>query len=260
MATLAEMKNIIAREANIKESLEIILIPEIQAIFNEIIQDYESILNKGSRDFSALIKKEDWLDIFYEHYEVVGNHFLHTTQPKEDLEAIIVQELDNRYAQWYTSFGLVQASHIDSTTIRHANEAFIEADTQSVVIAEETGTGLSDVEILGIAVASFEIKTMTRSPSVANTQTQAPAEHSKYLEQEVLVEGEASGASRGKKIWITVGDELVRDSHAEDGADQEVDFNSVFLIEGHQLRYPGDSSLGAPLTETINCRCGVFYS
>ena len=54
--------------------------------------------------------------------------------------------------------------------------------------------------------------------------------------------------------WDSSGDARTRETHARaDG--QKRKGNEPFTIGGYQLRYPGDSSLGAPGEETIQCRC-----
>ena len=54
--------------------------------------------------------------------------------------------------------------------------------------------------------------------------------------------------------WDATGDLVTRPTHA--GVDgQKRKGNAPFTVGGYQLRYPGDSSLGAPGEETISCRC-----
>lgn len=58
-----------------------------------------------------------------------------------------------------------------------------------------------------------------------------------------------------ERIWDATGDNRVRETHREmDG--QKVGLNEPFITpNGDRLMYPGDSSLGAPPEETIQCRC-----
>lgn len=60
-----------------------------------------------------------------------------------------------------------------------------------------------------------------------------------------------------KRIWRTAKDGAVRDSH--DGMEgQTRGKNEPFVTDaGYRLMYPGDRSLGAPASETINERCHV---
>jgi len=61
-----------------------------------------------------------------------------------------------------------------------------------------------------------------------------------------------------KRIWDSVGpDGRTRDSHlAMEGQSREAD-EPFTTPAGHSLMFPGDTSLGAPPAETIQCRCKV---
>ena len=60
------------------------------------------------------------------------------------------------------------------------------------------------------------------------------------------------------KVWLATGDHRTRDTHLEaDG--QEVGIDEPFDVGGSKLMFPGDSSMGAPPEETIQCRCTTFY-
>ena len=61
-----------------------------------------------------------------------------------------------------------------------------------------------------------------------------------------------------EKEWIATRDDRVRDTHA--GADgQKVGAEEPFSVGGARLLWPGDTSLGAPAGEVVNCRCAVGY-
>ena len=54
--------------------------------------------------------------------------------------------------------------------------------------------------------------------------------------------------------WDSSGDARTRETHVRaDG--QKRQGNAPFDVGGYQLRYPGDSSLGAPAREVVQCRC-----
>jgi hypothetical protein len=60
------------------------------------------------------------------------------------------------------------------------------------------------------------------------------------------------------KEWLTQRDGKVRDAHyALDGV--EVNENENFSVAGYSMKYPGDSSNGAPASLICNCRCTVVY-
>jgi hypothetical protein len=71
------------------------------------------------------------------------------------------------------------------------------------------------------------------------------------------VAARATGVAQ-KKEWIATPDERTRDDH-RDADDQVVAMDEPFVVGGHQLMFPGDTSLGAPAGQIIQCRCATGY-
>lgn len=58
------------------------------------------------------------------------------------------------------------------------------------------------------------------------------------------------------QTWITMGDDKVRDAHAEMEG-QQVPVGEPFDCDGYDMYFPGDDSGGAPAELWINCRCSA---
>lgn len=62
-----------------------------------------------------------------------------------------------------------------------------------------------------------------------------------------------------RKTFLSTPGERTRESHAAaDGQERALD--EPYEIAGYQLRFPGDSSMGAPPEETISCRCSETFA
>jgi SPP1 gp7 family putative phage head morphogenesis protein len=61
------------------------------------------------------------------------------------------------------------------------------------------------------------------------------------------------------KEWLATKDNRTRDSHrAANGQKRPLD--EPYTVGGARLMFPGDTSLGAPGSETIQCRCAEVYA
>lgn len=93
-------------------------------------------------------------------------------------------------------------------------------------------------------------------------ETQWSAEFSKAHEANFIAIGVGVHTKAEKitniKRWDAMGDDLMRDWHA-DADSTEVPIDEPFNVNGEELMYPGDDSLGATASNLINCRCTVSY-
>lgn len=93
-----------------------------------------------------------------------------------------------------------------------------------------------------------------RISAIVNGQTQAVVEEARGIEA-----GIAAGNRQLFKRWSTMNDHMVRNSHV-DAEGQERHITQPYDIGASRLMFPGDSSMGADLSEVINCRCSsIFY-
>lgn len=110
------------------------------------------------------------------------------------------------------------------------------------------------------AVAQYESRLLQlRGEMIARSETlrslQA-AKHQAYLQ---AVESGKLSATAVRRVWRDVGDLRVRHTHRLLDGDT-VGLNEAFRSpSGALMMFPGDTSLGAPASETVGCRCDVNY-
>lgn len=96
-------------------------------------------------------------------------------------------------------------------------------------------------------------KMKKRLKTIANVETQATSEDTTY---EWVRQNHAN--ARIVKIWNSLMDGKERPAHHEAHL-QEQYVDQPFEVGGALLKFPGDNSLGAPLSQTANCRCWLQF-
>lgn len=123
--------------------------------------------------------------------------------------------------------------------------------------ALETGQALTSDQIQALATQYENNLLRSRGERIARTETVSALNNSQHEAAQQLIDSGAYESRDIMRIWDASGDERTRESHKEmDG--QSVGLDALFTTpEGYQMRFPGDTSNGAPASETINCRCVV---
>lgn len=108
-------------------------------------------------------------------------------------------------------------------------------------------------------VARYSDKLLkTRGDAIARTETLAALHAAQHEGLRQMVDAGNLRADQIERVWDSTGnDGRTRDSHlAMEG--QATGLEGLFVTPaGHRLQYPGDTTHGAPGSETINCRCQV---
>lgn len=75
-----------------------------------------------------------------------------------------------------------------------------------------------------------------------------------------LLGAQASGV-KTKKVWLATQDNRTRHDHVLTDGQVVDDLEGLFYVGENEepMQYPGDSTLGASASNTINCRCTVTY-
>lgn len=93
-----------------------------------------------------------------------------------------------------------------------------------------------------------------RGERIARTETIKALNAGRQEGLDQLVDTGRLDADQIEKVWDSTGDARTRPTHAAaDG--QKIGNDGAFEVGGYQMRYPGDTSLGAPAGEVVHCRC-----
>lgn len=136
------------------------------------------------------------------------------------------------------------AAGIQAPLIKADNDDAVEVKDNPFLPAGLRGLGQAITRALGTAWSRFG----KRLRGIVNVETETVSEEARY---EAALQATANGAAL-VKTWRTMLDERVRPTH-QDAEGQTVNAAMPFEVGGAFLRFPGDTSLGAPLKEIINC-------
>lgn len=161
-------------------------------------------------------------------------------------EQAIISMIDVRYNDVLASCGVdtdILPSDMQNYSTKLA-ESLVEVTTKHIIPIETTAEG-DIVQAIDTEYFLSEERAMTIAKNEANSVYNA-VEFQDAVEQGYTM-----------KSWVTMHDELVRDTHNKaDG--QTIDINEMFKVGNSEMPYPR-SPLGSA-NETVNCRCTVEYS
>lgn len=151
----------------------------------------------------------------------------------------------------------IRFEFIQQNTLNHSK---LIADTTFERLRKTLIEGMlsEDVTPRNLSKKILEVKKLTkpRALMIARTETHNAAIYAQY---QVSVEYEQYYGERLYKQWAATKDKRVRDTHRAMTRHPIIPMNQAFTVGGSQMLMPGDSSLGAPAREIINCRCGLRY-
>jgi len=214
-------------------------------------------------------------NILLTHYQRVTGPFSNRIRPVLPKDVLSTVEEDRTITRTLDQFSRIraelQAKNINDTTKRNLEQSLQQArefdtDTDKLEDGQVVRKAfLVGFELILTAGAILRRKLRGRRPTIVTTETQVPAEVAKLTEAEILsgiipsIFGGEPTQIEVTKIWVAIGDSATRDTHLNaDG--QERKANKPFSVGGFLLKVPGDSSLGAPLKETANCRCAAVFN
>lgn len=118
------------------------------------------------------------------------------------------------------------------------------------------GKPLSQADIDRVAGRYADRLLALRGETIARTETIGALQAAKMEGIRQLIDSGKVARSAVKKIWRATGDARTRDSHmALNGMEAGIDEAFVSPLTGARMLHPHDTSLGAPASEIIQCRC-----
>lgn len=214
-----------------------------------------SPIDQNKADIKALLIK---------YYKLINRKFGYQVRTnnvksfkKLELKQIdINKQIDREFNFYNDKHAEEQSTIISETNQRDYNELIQKVKVEAAL----TGYLLTNAAVAEQVSNEFEDRYEWRVATIAATETQNVSEQTKLIEAAAVAGAFAAVAETPNlmKRWVSVLDERTRPEHVEaDG--QEVIANDPFLVGSDKLMTPGDSSLGAALSNIINCRCSAVY-
>ena len=181
---------------------------------------------------------QEWFRLLVPHYASTGKAFGKRTFRRLGLKSAF-EEFDARLMAWVQNNGLLEAKALSETTMLML---------RGLVEAGEL-EGLSAGAIAKLIRTNAPLIGRTRSVVIGRTETHNAAS---FASQEAA---RSTGIEMTKE-WLAHPGPRTRDTHIEAGAQDPIPLDEPFMVGGYPMMYPGDSSMGAPAGEIIQCRCG----
>lgn len=130
---------------------------------------------------------------------------------------------------------------------------------RTVMKAIQSGDKLpaSTVEKLVVRYSDKLLK--ARAETIGQTETMDALNASRIAAYGQIADETGVATETAVKVWKATSDNRTRDQHAAMNNSEVVGLDTPFTLpDGSQMLHPCDTSLGAPASQTINCRCTVF--
>jgi len=245
-----------------KLKLEATFQPELMAWFRSIGETLKPVIRHTGQLPALIHFRDDLNTLLRKHYARTGREFMgdvadtllkrwQVKQTADEQQAVSDAALA-AFLAWSVAHAQQQSTYIIETTQTDLQDIFAQSkDT----LAQEEDRG-SMAKLAAHVAGAFAATYSGRASTIATVETQTPAEQAKRVEADAA---EQVAQRQSIKIWHTILDEKTRIGHVL--ADlQEQPRGSPFIVSGERLMVPGDTSLGASLSNIIGCRCSAEYT
>jgi hypothetical protein len=262
-----------ATELRKKLKLERELQPRLRGLMRALAREMRRVLVTEHRLIDVNARADVPLaGILQSHYHRAADRF--ATQIRDELpdDAAMTPEeaaeVDARLSGLFPPHAADQARRINETSSRQMRVAVQKARRLSQEASADGETPpMSQRELATLASNLFLRRALGRVPGIAIYETQWGAETSKGVEalvltheiDDVVLKFRVPGLrTQAMKSWASQGDSRVRPWHL-DADGQERQTAEAFSVGGENLRWPGDSTLGASAGNIMGCRCSSIF-
>lgn len=255
-----------------RQHAEVALKLRLESDFNNRLSGiYADIINEATEHYANTQEAKN-LSVFFASISAVT--FLHWLATKRAFDRLTFKTLEssktfmrlmNKIANIDTTGRTTSANVLFDIrrTATNANTAHMQdwVNSASQSVNDTNQKQLDAIVALGLSATAFREKLKEtyskRIETITATTTQEAAESTKdsiFTSSNNMIETMVPSAKPLRKQWIAVLDDRTRPDHAH--ADGQIkNMSEPFEVGESLLMYPSDSSLGAPLSQTINCRC-----
>jgi hypothetical protein len=245
----------------LKLKLERIFQREVRSLFNRIRIGYRIGVSTGNT-VRAQAYAPAWQALLEKHYTRTQRAFSGIV--KDDTKAVDDEELAALMA-WSLNAAQKTTPEIIHTTQNNMDESMTQARQ---ALSDQGNFQYSQQELALASAVILGRKFVGRESTIVITNTQQAAESTKLigayseagLDPMAAVTRERIPIKpKAVKDWSDDGGPNIRDGH-HTGQVARVFIDEPFIVNGQQLMYPGDTSMGASIENIANCHCSVTYT
>ncbi|MEE9160011.1 MAG: hypothetical protein V3U60_16700 [Gammaproteobacteria bacterium] len=217
--------------------------PVVQRVFGTERKLFRDLIISMGISPETKLLSSIWRDPLTKHFDLVATAFANLSVITEAIPSLRANAGLEKFIE---SSALKSAGDISATSARDMRSA----SALAAEMLREENQAVTNTAVAGTGSRILSRIQKGREGAIIVTETQTAAEGGKAMG--------ADAREQENKTWVTVQDSKVRPSHVAANG-QRVSISSAFVVDGQQLLYPGDRSLGASVGIVAYCRCAAVY-
>lgn len=206
----------------------------------------------NSTNVQSFFSQSDFSAIYESIYVEIGLKFANWYYKNgEKYLPKSLSEYQTLWAGMFASYGKQVAARRVTLVSGTAKDTLISVTNK--LLADPDYQKLGPDQQARILRKQFDIYSRYQAERLVRTESTNAANYASEVSATTLFEGQDL-----TKTWITARDSRVRASHQSMNG-KNIPLSEVFIVNGEQMKRPGDSSLGASASNVINCRCSLLY-